>query len=160
KAIIVSLLYADVTWTQFRVHGGGPKPYFLVENGQLVPMNVPVPRTIDGAATDFGLLQGIFGYSYLIDWTMSRLGGTSWFVLGIWARVSPSPVLGTCGLLERLKRAADVKDVKVALMIQWGGNEIANKEYRRPAEMEDIIACAGAAGIRTLDTWPALKAVL
>jgi hypothetical protein len=159
KAIIVSLLYADVTWTLFRVHGGGPKPYFLVENGRLVPMNIPVPRTIDGAATDFGLLQGILGYSYLIDWTMSRLGVTSWFELGISARVSTSAVLVTCGLLDRLKRAADDKDVRVALMIQWGGNEIANKEIQRPADMDDIIACAGAAGIRTVDTWPALKAV-
>jgi hypothetical protein len=90
---------------------------------------------------------------------MSRLGVTSWFELGISARVSTSAVLVTCGLLERLKRAADDKDVRLALMIQWGGNEIANKEYQRPAEMDDIIACAGAAGIRTVDTWPALKAV-
>jgi hypothetical protein len=159
KAIVISLLYADVTWTLFRVHGGGPKPYFLVENGKLVPMNIPVPRTIDGAATDFGLLQGILGYSYLIDWTMSRLGVTSWFELGISARVSTSAVLVTCGLLERLKRAAHDKDVRLALMIQWGGNEIANKEYQRPVEMEDIIGCAGAAGIRTVDIWPALKSV-
>jgi lysophospholipase L1-like esterase len=159
KTLIVSLLYADVTWTLFRVHGGGPKPYFLVENGRLIPMNIPVPRTIDGAATDFGLLQGILGYSYLIDWTMSRLGVTSWFELGISAQVPTSPVLVTCGLLERLKRAADDKDVRVALMIQWGGNEIANKEYQRPADMDDIIACAAGAGIRTVDTWHALKAV-
>jgi hypothetical protein len=27
------------------------------ENGQLVAMNNPVPRTIDGAPTDFGLMQ-------------------------------------------------------------------------------------------------------
>jgi hypothetical protein len=159
KAIIVSLLHPDVLWTVFRVHGGGPKPYFLVENGKLVPMNIPVPRTIDGAPTDFGLLQGILGYSYLIDWTMSRLGVTSWFELGISAQVPTSAVLVTCGLLERLKRAADDKDVRLALMIQWGGNEIANKEYQRPADMDDVIGCAGAAGIRTVDTWPALKAV-
>jgi hypothetical protein len=35
-------------------------------------MNIPVLRTIDGAATDFGLLQGILGYCYLIDWAMSK----------------------------------------------------------------------------------------
>jgi hypothetical protein len=157
KAVIISLLYADVTWTQFRVHGGGPKPYFLIENGQLVHMNIPVPRRIDGAPTDFGLLQGLLGYSYLIDWTMSRLGVTSWFELGIFARVATSPVLVTCRLLERLKRKADAGDVRLALMVQWGGNEIASKDYQRPAEMDDIIGCAGAAGIRTVDTWDALR---
>src|SRR5262245_45939901 len=31
KKIVVSLLMQDIAWTQFRVHGGGPKPYFLVE---------------------------------------------------------------------------------------------------------------------------------
>jgi hypothetical protein len=73
--------------------GGGPKPYFLLENGELVAMNIPVPRTIGGAATDFGLLQGILGYSHLIDWTMFAGRVTSWFELGISARVSTSAVL-------------------------------------------------------------------
>jgi hypothetical protein len=67
RKIIVSLLPQNVRSTEYRVHGGGPKPYFLVEDGQLVPMNIPVPRVIDGAPSDFGSLQGILGYSHLVE---------------------------------------------------------------------------------------------
>jgi hypothetical protein len=160
KIIIVSLLHPDITWIPFRVHGGAPKPYFLVKDGQLVPMNIPVPRKIDGPLTDFGLLQGFLGYSYLIDWTMSRLGVASWFELGVFAKVSTSPVLVSCLLLERLKSAADDKNVTLLLMMQWGGNEVASKGYGRPAEVEEVLGCARAAGIRTVDTWDALRGIV
>jgi hypothetical protein len=49
--------------------------------------------------------------------------------------------------------------VGLLLMVQWGGNEIANKDYQWPADMEDIIGCGKAAGIRTVDSAPALKEV-
>jgi hypothetical protein len=159
KTIIVSFASPDIAWTVFRVHGGGPKPYFLVEDGRLVPMNIPVPRTIDGAPTDFGLLQGILGYSYMMDWTMSRLGVTSWFELGISARVATDPVVVTCLLLERLKRATDARNVTLLLMLQWGGNEISDQAFVRWPYADDVLQCARAAAIRTVDTWHALKAV-
>jgi hypothetical protein len=160
KKIIVSLLMQDIAWTLFRVHGGGPKPYFLVENGQLVPMNIPVPRTIEGPPIDFGLLQGILGYSYAVEWTMARLGVSSWFEAGVSARISTSPGVVTCLLLQRLKRATDARNVQLLLMIQWGANELGAKDYVRPADVSDVINCAREAGIRTVDTWDALRDVL
>jgi lysophospholipase L1-like esterase len=159
KAIVVSFASPDIAWTAFRVHSGGPKPYFLIENGQLVPMNIPVPRTIDGAATDFGLLQGILGYSYLVDWTMSRLGVTSWFERGISARVATDPVQVSCLLLERLKRATDARGATLMLMMQWGGNEVSDPAFVRWPYADDVLRCAKAAGIKTLDTWEPLRAV-
>jgi GDSL-like Lipase/Acylhydrolase family len=159
KAIIVSFASPDIAWTVFRVHAGGPKPYFLVENGQLVPMNSPVPRTIDGAATDFGLLQGILGYSYLVDWTMSRLGVTSWVERGVSARVSTDPVMVSCLLLERLKRATDARGITLLLMMQWGGNEVSDQAFVRWPYSDDVLRCAKAAGIRIVDTWGPLRAV-
>jgi lysophospholipase L1-like esterase len=160
KKVIVSLLMQDVAWTPFRVHGGGPKPYFLVENNKLVPMNIPVPRAIEGPPIDFGLLQGILGYSYLVEWTMTRLGVTSWFEAGVSARVSTSPVSVSCLLLHRVKRATDAKNMMLVLLIQWGGNEVAAKDFVRPADLDDVVRCARAAGILTVDTWDALRNVL
>jgi hypothetical protein len=160
KKIIVALLMQDIAWTQFRVHGGGPKPYFLIENGQLIPMNKPVPRAIEGAPIDFGLLQGVLGYSYAVEWTMARLGVTSWFEAGVSARVSTSPSVVTCLLLQRLKHTTDARNVQLLLLIQWGGNELGAKEFVRPADVNDVVSCAKDAGIRTVDTWDALRGVL
>jgi hypothetical protein len=158
RTIIVSLLADDIVRDAYRVYGGLDKPYYEIKDGNLVQMNQPVvPRAI-GPASTLGPFRRTLGYSYLADYTMSRLGIESWFAIAAQVQV-PIDIVGvSCLLLERLKHEADDKGTRLILLMQWGGGGISQWQSR-PYFTSDVLDCARQAGIQTVDTWDRLKQV-
>jgi hypothetical protein len=157
RMIIVSFISGDAERSRYRVYGGMNKSYFDTENGVLVPMNQPVPKpTGPGASLTF--LQKVFGYSYLLDFTMSHLGVESWFRVAQYVTVQVDPIRVTCLLLDRLKQESDAKNIRLLFLMQFGGNDISQAN-QRPSEAIEVLNCARKAGIQTVDSWEPLKSV-
>jgi hypothetical protein len=158
KMIIISYLANDILRAEYKVYGGGPKPYFLIDNGNLVLANVPVPRTIEGATKEIGIARSLLGYSYAVDWTMSRLGAETWFRIVPHVKAPTDPNEVSCLLIHRLKRETDARRIRLIFLLQWSGNEIS--QWRsRPFHATHILECAHDAGIQTVDSWSPLKQV-
>jgi hypothetical protein len=136
RLIIVSFFSGNPQRNQYSLYGGMSKSYFKVDNGTLVPMNLPVPKPT-GPGASLSLLQRIFGYSYLVDFTMSHLGIESWFQVAIYIKVPVDYIRVTCLLLDRLKREADAKDIRLIFLMQFGGSEISLLD-RRPADAVSV----------------------
>lgn len=158
RTIIVSFLENDIPRAEYSVYGGGPKPYFVIDKDELILKNVPVPRAIEGATNDIGLTRAILGYSYLVDWTMSRLGREEWFRVNPYVKVLTDPNEVSCLLIKRLKQETDAQGARLIFLMQWGGNAIAEWSAR-PFHATRVIGCARDAGIQVVDPWQELKAV-
>jgi hypothetical protein len=158
KLVIASFLEDDISRAGYSIYGGAPKPYFQIENDELVLRNNPVPRISSNVSNELGLLRSILGYSYTVDWAMARLGVIRWFEVRTVAIVENDPASIACRLLERLKRATDANGIRLVFILQWGGNEIA-KATSRSLDAVRTLDCAIDAGIQTIDTWDALKQV-
>ena len=74
--LIVSIIYDDIDRCRQNVRHGIPKPYFVVENNQLVLKNVPVPFK-KGTKLDF--FRTVFGHSHLVHKFMNRFFPTYWW---------------------------------------------------------------------------------
>lgn len=159
RIVIASFLENDILRTEYSVYGGGPKPYFVVKSNELVLANVPVPRRIEGATEDVGLARAILGYSYLVDWTMSRLGVQDWFEITPFVKIATDPTEVSCLLLKRLKQQADERKARLIFLMQWGGNAIV-QFGTRPHHATYVLGCARDLGIQTVDPWNDLKRVL
>jgi hypothetical protein len=157
RTIIVSFLADDTLRDAYRVFGGLDKPYYEINDGSLVPMNQPVPRAA-GPTSSLGLARKMLGYSYLADYTMSRLGIESWFEIAAQAKVPIDYVAVSCLLLERLKRETDSKGIRLIFLMQWGGGELSQWDFR-PNFGADVLDCARKMSIQTVDSWDLLKAV-
>ncbi len=159
KTLIVSFLENDILRAEYKVYGGGPKPYFLIDNGKLELANVPVPRTIPSDPREIGIARAIFGYSYAVDWTMSRLGMEAWFRVTPHAKAATDPSEVSCLLIKRLKRETDARGIRLIFLLQWAGNAIAQLTAR-PFHAAHVLRCAQEADIQIVDTWEPLKSVL
>lgn len=161
KTIVVSFLDQDVLRAEFSVYGGGSKPYFLVEEGRLVPKNHPVPKfgeDVANASRGIGLTLAVLGYSHLMDWTMTRLGVDWWLQVQPYLKAPNDPAQVSCLLLERLKRETAARGIRLIFILQWGGNEISQWDSR-PAYAVNVLTCAAQSNIQTIDTWDPLRAV-
>jgi hypothetical protein len=158
KTIVVSFLSDDVMRSQLSVYNGAAKPYFLLKDGQLLPMHQPVPPPAARPPLTVPFPRNILGYSYLVTWTMARFNVASWFLITKNTRVATDHVGVTCRLLERLKRQADTRGVRLVFMMQWPGEAIT-KLAERPSYAARVLHCAIDLGLQTVDPWEALKAV-
>ena len=157
--VIVDFLSDDIGRAGYEIFGGGPKPYFLVNDGKLVHMNNPVPR-YKVPPSDVGILRSVFGYSYLVTWSMDRLGNTAWFNdPGLfYKKVDNDPVEVSCLLLKRLKERTDADDVRLIFVMQYGGIQLTRLEAP-PRDAQKVLECTNGLGIQSLDTWRMLKEV-
>jgi hypothetical protein len=148
--VVVSFYHDDIARTHFRVYGGANKPFFTVENGKLVHHNRPVPL-YTGRPEETPSWLILPSYSYLVLFTMDRLGWSSW-----WQAYSTSyvkayndPVEVTCQLLRRLQHRLTGQGTRLLFVMQYGAEEVAEQ----PKHATAVIACARQAGIETLDLW-------
>ena len=148
--VIVSFYHDDIARAHFRVYGGANKPFFTVENRELVHHNRPVPVYTGRPDETPGWLI-LPSYSYLVLFTMDRLGWSSWWqnYSTSYVKADNDPVDVTCELLRRLQRELARRRTRLLLVMQYGAEEVAEQ----PKNAVAVVACAQHAGIETLDLW-------
>ncbi|MCC6779374.1 MAG: hypothetical protein IT537_22565 [Hyphomicrobiales bacterium] len=160
STLILGVVDKDIIRSSYRVLGAANKPYFLVENSELVPRNQPVPRNDPSDFEGMGPARTLLGRSYLVDFVMARLGATDWYEFR--RNIRDPQVDGaevSCLLLRRLKATTDDRGVRLMLVMQWGGSDIVQTPYR-PQYAARVLDCANDLGIQAIDTWAVLKAAL
>jgi len=137
---------------------GRPKPYFTIEGGVLVTHNEPVPRyTVDPVRES--LFRRILGYSFLADQIMGIYFPDRWYTQD-GQRFADAPideVAVSCRLLERLKDDADSYGARLLMLMQYGGP--LRLQSAPPPFAANVMRCARAAGIQTVDEFESLHAI-
>jgi len=165
KTIIVSFLWHDILRAEYRTYGGAHKPYFLPRNDApsgdgLAMYNNPVP-VFSGNAREIGWTRRVLGHSYLLFWLAPRVGYANW--ASSWdlhyKRSSPdgTGIEISCRLLRRLKAKTDQAGVRLLFLMQYGSGDF--DQSAPPAAAAQVVHCARAAEIQTVDPWPSMKAI-
>jgi lysophospholipase L1-like esterase len=154
--VVLAFIQEDIDRLGFSVLTMTRRPYFVPAGEGLELKNIPVPRIpYDGPHR---LWRRIFGYSYLLDYGMRKLGFQE-----VWYGYSESngvdPDLMACKLMHRFAldlRAQTLPGLVVALPTY---NEWKTKEARQTAQRRNgaVLDCARAAGLATLDVRPGLQ---
>jgi len=136
------------------------KPYFDLDQDQLVLRGVPVPPRADPRTT-LSFWQRTLGYSFLFDFILRRLDLLhDWF--GDHVRVHPDgtgePI--ACRLTDRLaalKRSSGARVLVVAEYdpVVWDDPAFAAEQRRMT---KGLLDCAAKNGLLAIDSFPALAA--
>jgi hypothetical protein len=153
NVIVVGIFWPDMDRTEMAVFAGSPKPYFAIEEGELVLKNVPVPR-FRGMMRELGLTRTILGYSYTVFWLGERLGLQHALYGAYTASQRAMPegtgVRVTCLLLRRLKEQTDREHIRLLLVMQYAYQDFPGSQ---PAPAAAVLRCAADLTIATVDMW-------
>ncbi len=154
--VIVSFYENDIERAAYKIYSGGGKPFFTVENDELIRHNIPVKR-YTGRIQETPLLLVIPSYSYLVMFVADRLGWSNWWQAFSTSYVNAGndPAAVTCVLLRRLQSKLANLEIKFMLVLQYGGAVTPTKSVNSEA----VVACARRAGIDTLDLFDDLLSV-
>ena len=146
--IIVGLLDQDILRCQL-ASGGKPKPYFTVENGELVHHNNPVPIEHKGRfARAWDEIKAMVP-------SLGDHDGDYWLDWGRTEKVHNNPVEITCRLLRRLRNATDVP---IMLVMQYGGFVVSQCDAI-PMHAQAVLRYAHGIGIAPVDEFASLRAI-
>lgn len=123
RVLIVDLLPGTIIGTGY-ASSGWPKPYFTIDNGELVAHNSPVPR---GRPLSNGFdVKQLLGHFAMVDRFMAAFFANFWFTsdANSFVTVSTDEIAVTCRLLARLKQKTDATHVRLVLYLQYPGMEI------------------------------------
>lgn len=160
RDLIVGILSQDILRNNFDIYGGGYKPWFKVENGKAVLQGVPVPR-VDAKPIGLNVWRSVFGHSFLVHWSMIRLGLLQWWVdnKNRYRQVHPAEggVAVSCALMDRLVQLQQDQALRVIIVVFWGASEVMQSP---PAWfVSPAIECARARGLATLDLYNPLREI-
>lgn len=151
QMILLGILDQDITRCNFSF-GGKPKPYFLIENGELVMKHNPVPIHHKGiVARLWGEIQEFLpriapggpDEDFWADW--SRDG----------ERVDNNPVEIACRLIHRLRTKTTVP---IVMVMQHGAyNTIQLQEP--PEYAQHVMRYAQSIGVPVIGEWDALRSI-
>jgi hypothetical protein len=125
QILVVDLIPGAIIGTGY-ASSGWAKPYFTIENGDLVAHNSPVPQSSPaGGGSD---VRQLLGHSAVVNRFMAAFFANAWFTSdgNSFVTVSTDEVDVTCRLLERLKRKADTTGTGLVLYLQYGGLEVVD----------------------------------
>jgi len=106
-AIVVGVMAWDSHRNGYVVFGGGYKPWFDIQDGVPVLKGVPVPQ-FEHAPQGLGRRRGIFGHSWLVHWSMMRLG-----LMDRWIGAA---LLEARSGFRRLRGYRDIQKLRAALV--------------------------------------------
>ena len=155
--IIISFISDDIDRTEYSKRWGLAKPYFGIIDGKLKLRNSPVPYR--PPTTDIDLFRKIFGYSFLLDRSLDKLGLAPYWYIRDWDNKQRAHTEGeevSCLLMGRLSELSISRKTRVILLAQYTEPEINRGQ---PSNSEKIIACAKQKGIAVLDLYSYLEAV-
>ena len=155
---IISFIPDDISRCGQSVRGQA-KPYFSLNGGELTLENVPVPQP-PGTETlrEMDFFRRVFGYSYLVDFVMRRVGVHYWLNHPIaltyddgrqGAGTNPGTEIA-CALMERFATWGEV------LVVAQYPQRV---EPRSRKEAVTVLGCAAAQGLPTLDLFEPLQRV-
>lgn len=162
ETLIVGFIPDDIVRTEFSVRSGAAKPYFTIEEGNLVRQNDPVPD-IRPKTIDIGPLRSIFGHSYFLNWAMHRLGMREWWYVGNREnqRVHARGLEVACLLARRLAKFSKRRNTPVILVAQYLLNHIVEPlpdfSRRELALARSFFDCARSVGLEVLDFYRPLR---
>jgi len=158
SGVIVSFMVEDIVRTSFRTFGGGNKPYYTLEDGELVAHHQPVPR-FSGRSGEVGWLRSLLGHSELLGRVVEGVGLAEWWFLSNVSLRSEVDMGGiSCRLLERLKVKTDAVGIPLYFVLQYGGSHITIWEDQ-PSYAKQVLDCTRLAGIPSVNTWEPLREI-
>lgn len=150
-AVVLAFIASDIDRTGRAARNRRHKPYFVAAGEGLELRNVPVP-TMQVAGPDT-LLRRVLGHSYLLHFTMGRLGAHELW-RGDTIHTDEDSDLISCRLMARFAGLVQRENVHALVVAfpryedwAWPGNGIV--QQRRVAAVLD---CARNAGLHTLNT--------
>jgi hypothetical protein len=156
KLILVDLLADNILGAGYSSYAF-PKPYFLVEKGELVAHNQPVPLPSEPVHDPFAI-KAFLAHSIIIDRFMTAFFSDQWFSSnrGGFTRTNSDEVEVTCRLLDRLKRKTDEAGVRLILYLQFAGSHVMGQK-KPPGHTSLVKECAENFGIQVADEFAQLK---
>lgn len=158
RTVVLAFIAHDIDRAGLAAKDSTYKPYFVAKGDGLDLRNVPVPRT--PMAGPHAWPRRILGYSYLLDFTMRRLGA---FELWYGAQVSTGEDTQAiaCRLMSRFARLvqeATAQGLVVALpqYNDWTDATVQAVDHKR---MSLVLECARRRGLQTLDTYGAFASI-
>lgn len=148
STIIVGMLDQDI----FRCglsSGGKPKPYFMVEGGELALKNNPVP------IQHRGRLARAWDEIKAMVPTLGDHNGDYWLDWGTTVGVQNNPVEITCRLLKRLRSNTSAR---MLVVMQYGGFMISGSAGV-PPHADAVMRYAESIGIDVVDEFPSLRSI-
>ncbi len=114
--VVVDIMATTIDWTGYAILNR-PKPYFLVENHELVRRHEPVPKLPYSARRDHPLKR-IAGYSLAIDRTMAAIDAPWWYARGerTSLRSGGDPVELSCLLIRRIAKKTSERDIRLLVV--------------------------------------------
>jgi hypothetical protein len=126
QVIVIDLIPGTIIGAGY-ASSGWPKPYFTVENGELVAHNSPVPagRAVNHEGFD---IKRFLGHVAVVNSFMAAFFADFWFTSegNTYTAIATDEIGVTCRLLARLKRKTDAADVRLLLYLQYVGLEIVD----------------------------------
>jgi hypothetical protein len=144
---------------------GAPKPYFTLENGELQyhpPQFVEPHEKSATALPPAYRIRETLGYSAFVDYLLSRLNPNFWHGdtdQDLYEKSGADEVAVTCALLKRLKSRADQDGIHMMLVLQYYATLFLESDHPGP-HSQAVAACAGKIGIRVVDQFAPLDAIV
>ena len=157
--LVVDLVSDNITTAGYS-YAGYPKPYFTIENNQLVLNNSPVPR-YQLASPTFDFTKDVLAYSYVVDRIMATYARDYWYSStgAKFERIRNDEVEVTCKLLQRLKDRTKKDNIRTLISMQYGGNYVADAKTRT-GQVVLVEDCARSLGFQVVDEFDYLKKTL
>ncbi len=147
-----------VSLNRMSIYTGAPKPYFVPHDGTLLLRNRPVPRS--ASSRDIGWLRAVFGYSYLVQYIMTRLDLLQWWVSpAMTTKFALSKEDGlevSCLLMRRLGALRDRYRIGVGLVFQYGGPDGIATTVPWQTDLTYVSRCAEKEHLPIVDVHEAL----
>jgi hypothetical protein len=161
--LVQSNLAFGITLNRVSISSGAPKPYFVPQDGKLVLKNEPVPRGVS-RSIDIGWSRSVFGYSYLVQYVMTRLNLLQWWVAPAtmptkFALSDHEAVEVSCLLMRRLGEFRDRYQMPVALVFQYGGLDGTAATLSWEKDRAFVSRCAEREHLPVVDIFRPLHAV-
>jgi hypothetical protein len=158
KTIIIAFTPDAVDRNGYLVFGGGSKPWFTIENGDLALHNQPVERLANNPR-NLGFWRGTLGYSHLVNTLVSATSyRREWWDTQLYVKYTVDVEDLSCRLLKRMQKFTAERGISYLILIQFNGGHLTASH--EPQHAVAAAKCARDAGIALVDAWDPLKAVL
>jgi hypothetical protein len=126
QVVVIDLIPGTIIGTGYASFGWR-KPYFTIENGELILHRPPEPQGEPAAHSHFDAKK-FLGHFAVVNRFMVTFFSDFWFKSEVndFATVSTDELAVTCRLLERIKQQTDASRTRLILYLQYGGLEIAD----------------------------------